>query len=153
MEYGFPPRRSVSSVSASTALPLNFPAECDVTTVPDARVPTGRTMLPPTVIGAPSVAEKRSPSLAVFVSMASPSTIVSCVPEGIVMGGGGGGAIGAAGAAFEALGCEAAPEFELGFDDEESAGAVAGAELLDAGAGVDDLLQPPIVSTTATARN
>jgi hypothetical protein len=56
---------------------------------------------------------------------------------------------------LEALGCEAAPEFELGFDadDEESAGAVAGAEPLDAGAGVDDLLQPPIVSTTATARN
>jgi hypothetical protein len=81
--------------------------------------------------------------------------MVSWVPDGIVMGGGGGGATGAAGAgagaAVEAEGCEeAAPEPEFEADDEVSAGAF---ELLDAGAGVDDLLHPPIVSTTAMARN
>jgi hypothetical protein len=71
------------------------------------------------------------------------------------MGGGGGGATGTAGAAFDADGCDAALDFELGFaaDEEESAGAVAGEELLDGSAGVDDLLHPPIVSTTATASN
>jgi len=85
--------------------------------------------------------------------MASASTMVSCVPDGIVIGGGGGGATGAAGAGDEGVAFEAAPEVEFEADDEESAGAVAGAELLDAGAGVDDLLHPPIVSTTAMARN
>jgi hypothetical protein len=66
--------------------------------VPETRVLVGRTRLPPTVIGAASIAVKRSPLFAVFVSIVLSSAMVNCVPVGIVTGGGGGGGGGVAGA-------------------------------------------------------
>ncbi len=91
-------RRIVSSVSARMALPFTLPADCAVTMVPETRVLVGKTRLPPTVMGAARMAVKRSPLLAVLVSIALSRAIVSCVPVAIVTGGGGGGGGGVTGA-------------------------------------------------------
>lgn len=89
------------------------------------------------------MAENLSPVFATLVSIVSPSEIVSCVPAGIVTGGGGGGATGAG------AGCGAFAA-ELGCDDELGEAELDGeAEFEELFEGVEDLLHPPIERATA----
>src|SRR6266550_1640155 len=86
MAWRLPSAVIASSLICSSEAPLNLPAGCAATTVPDAVAPAGMTVLPPTSTGVARVAEKDWPgSLSLELSV-SPRRTVSVVPAGMTIG-------------------------------------------------------------------
>src|SRR5690348_13672474 len=77
---------TASSVTRSTAPPLNRPRGAASATVPVAAAPAGITVLPATSTGFATVAEKLSPAWLVFDPTAWPSRTVMTVSAGTTMG-------------------------------------------------------------------
>jgi hypothetical protein len=80
------------SVIASSAPPLNLPADFAAVTFPETLAPCGTTTLPLTTIGAASEALTGSPTLLSFELMSWSIVTLMFVPVLTTIGGGGAGA-------------------------------------------------------------
>src|SRR5580704_13066275 len=92
MEYLLPLTSMEVSVIASSAPPLNLPADFAAVTFPETLAPCGTTTLPLTTIGAASEALTRSPTLLSFELTSGSIVTLMFVPVLTTTGGGGAGA-------------------------------------------------------------